>query len=747
MHNADPPGADRPPDFEDSFSRGGLLRRYVRGRVGHFASRQIMTAIGGLLLAGMYGPSVALLAVVVALIGEAVDCGVLLRIPGWLDRGVPINRLYALSTATAGFQAATISFCVGLVWFGENGRDAPLFPVAFLLGASINAALTMPHQRAATIVRLCVYGALTAYAIAMPLLARQGQNIDFAMNAAGVAILAYVIYSFLGFVNAGFRRIRRQTGALVEQSRVLEITNAQLRERQKEAQQLSLVARNANDSVILAHGDGRIFWTNDAFTRITGFTGKEVIGRRPSEFLNGPETDMATSRAIADAVAAGRPFRGEIQNMTRDGRRIWIETNLAPVLDEDGNAEVIVAIERDVTAAREHAAELEAARRAAEEGARAKAEFLATMSHEIRTPMNGVMGMADMLCETRLTDEQREITDTIRASAQALLTIINDVLDLSRLDAQKVEIHVVECDLHACLKDIVTLLCPQAHDKGLTLDLDLLAGLPVRVRADDGRLRQVLLNLIGNALKFTENGGVTIRAGASAAADGHVLGIEVEDTGIGIAEDKLAHVFGRFSQADAAITRRFGGTGLGLTIANMLIEAMGGAISVRSTPGAGSCFTVTLPVQKAGDVAGPVTVSPAALPDLKNLDGKRVLVAEDNRVNRMLIDKYLAPTAITFSFAHDGRQAVAMSQSERPDLVFMDMSMPVLNGIDATREIRARGDWQPKIVALTANAFSSDREACIAAGMDGFLSKPVRKADLLACLAEHLTPASPRAPP
>lgn len=742
MAPTDTPDDDTRPGTDHDYSGPSLLKRYARGRVAFFANRQLLTLAGGLLLFFTNGPLTGLAAIGIALLGEMLDCLILRQIPGWLRGGVAYDRLYALSTLTAAIQAATISVCVGLAWFGEPSHLAPLYPIAFLAGAAINAALAMPYQPAAAIARLLVYAGFAVFIYSYDALTGRSGGLILVMNAAGAVILAYVVFAFLSFANSGFRRTRRDTEALVEQSRALEHINSELRHQQREARRLSLVAKHANDSVILAGADGRIFWTNDAFTRITGYTCAEVTGRLPGEFLNGPDTDPDTIRQIAAALEAGHPFRGEIQNRTKDGRHIWIDTNLVPVLDDAGQIDMVIAIERDVTAARAHASELEQARRAAEDGARAKAEFLATMSHEIRTPMNGVIGMADLLCETALDTEQTEHANTIRGSAQALLTIINDVLDLSKMDAQKLELNPVEFDLHACLKDVVQLLRPQARDKHLTLDLDLLASLPIHVCADDGRLRQVLINLIGNALKFTETGGVTIRAEAQTEGERTLASIAVRDTGIGIPQDKLAHVFERFSQADAATTRRFGGTGLGLTISRMLVTAMGGDITVTSQPGKGSCFLLTLPVEVV-DTTRPVAAVPVDGSDLRCLEGKRVLVAEDNRVNRLLIDKYLAPTPVTFSFAHDGRQAVTMTASERPDIVFMDMSMPVMNGIEATREIRTRPGPQPRIVALTANAFASDKQACLDAGMDGFLTKPLRKADLLACLVQQAALAPP----
>ncbi|MCH5375165.1 MAG: ATP-binding protein, partial [Planctomycetes bacterium] len=560
-----------------------------------------------------------------------------------------------------------------------------------------------------------------------------------AMNAVGTLMFALMVYAFLAFVNGGFRRNRRHTLALVRQGRKLAETNAALLRREKEAHQLSLVAKNANDSVVLGDPDGRITWVNDAFTRITGFTADEAIGALPGDLLSGRRASPDMEQKIRTAIRNGEAVRGELQNVTKDGRSIWIETNQVPVLDAQGDVEMVVAIERDITAAKRHAKEMAEAKRAAEEGARAKAEFLATMSHEIRTPMNGVIGMADLICETRLSEEQRLYADTIRSSAMALLTIINDSLDLSKLDAEKMQLNPVAFDLEDCFKETIHLLCPQAQEKGIDLALDVDFALLRSARADDGRLRQILINLIGNAIKFTETGGVAVRASVRSEDGGFRLCVDVEDSGIGIPEDMMAHVFERFSQAEADTARRFGGTGLGLTISRLLVEKMGGRISVSSRQGVGSCFSFWIAIEPVTEVpASKESHMPIARANAWDMDGIRILVAEDNRVNRLLISRFLRDLPVELHFAHDGHQAVIMTEQHRPDLIFMDMSMPVIDGIEATRQIRSGDGHQPVIVALTANAFDSDREICLSVGMDAFLTKPVGRADLLEAISRHL---------
>ena len=740
MRNPATAQSDPLAEFERRHNRAGLLARYARGRVANFGSRQIMTVSGGLFLWMMNGPMWGIAAMLIALLGEAVDCFYLRGLPRRLEQGQSFRKLYWTSTLTAAFQALTISVCVGLSWYGPTTSASPLFAVAFLAGAAINGGLVLPYHRGAGAVRLAIYSLLPFVLFLSAAMMRGRPDTEYSMNAAGTLMLGFMVYSFLEFGVNAFRRSIDTTRDVIEKSTELEALNRQLATQQKEAHQLALVARNANDSVLLLDRDGRITWANDTFTRTTGFSIEEAMGKSPGELLNAPETDMVTVEALHDATARGIPFRCEIQNRTKAGDLIWVETNQVPVIDENGDVEMVVAIERDITEAKTHEQELLVARIAAEEGARAKAEFLATMSHEIRTPMNGVIGMADLLADSGLTHDQQLYADTIRHSAQALLTIINDVLDLSRLDARKMTLSPVDFELSTCVREPVRLLRPQARDKGLSLIVEFTGNGPDRLHGDDSRLRQVLINLIGNAIKFTESGHVAVRVHNQKTGCGSEITIEVEDTGIGIPTDKLTHIFERFAQADASTTRQYGGTGLGLTISRMLVETMGGTISVTSEVGRGSIFTVALYLPPAEQEAGQETKTVALSdPELRRiLRGRRILAAEDAEVNRTLIHKYLNGFQVELDFAHDGREAVTKTLVGRPDLVLMDMSMPELNGIEATRRIRAEAGYRPVIIALTANAFDSDRDACLEAGMDGFLTKPVRKAQLLAGMAQHL---------
>lgn len=428
---------------------------------------------------------------------------------------------------------------------------------------------------------------------------------------------------------------------------------------------------------------------------------------------------------------------------------LWIESHaMVAEHDAQGRPLRLMGTLADIDERKRVETDIKRAREMAEQASRAKSEFLANISHEVRTPLNALMGLTRLLMESPLTPEQKNWLALMDSSAHALLSMLNDVLDLSRIEAGKLTIEQVRFNLHDVLHEVGALYAEQARAKPLEWSQVLARGLPVQMQGDPGRLRQILGNLLSNALKFTPRGGrirlVADTLGAVGAP--RQLRLQVQDSGVGISPKQQATIFDAFTQADASTARRYGGSGLGLAICSRLVKLMGGRIELESALGQGSTFTISLPLNEAPDTApGPLN-APEELDELaqasERFGGLCVLVAEDHPVNELLMTRLLQRLGCTVRVARDGQQAVQQWAQGGVTIVLMDVQMPGTNGLEATRRIRDQEVRQslPRtpIVAVTANAMTGDREACLAAGMDGYISKPVSPQALIRAMDSAL---------
>ncbi|HWQ20807.1 MAG TPA: PAS domain S-box protein [Methanotrichaceae archaeon] len=472
---------------------------------------------------------------------------------------------------------------------------------------------------------------------------------------------------------------------------------------------------------------------NAAFEKYLGLSKEEIVGKSVYDIsppdLAGKYNEM--DRALFDGPGV-QVYESSV--VCADGIKHDVVFNKATYTDMDGKVSGLVGVILDITERKKMELDLNKAKEAAESAALAKSEFLANMSHEIRTPMNAVIGLTGLLLDMDLEPEQRECIEMIRSSGDSLLAVINDILDFSKIDSGKMELEHQSFDLRSCINGAFDMMGPKAAEKGLNLAYVMDDSMPSTIASDPTRLRQILVNLLSNAVKFTEKGNVEVSITSQALAGGrYQLHFAVRDTGIGIPQDRMDRLFQSFIQVDMSTTRRYGGTGLGLAISKRLVEVMGGKIWAESTPGIGSVFHFTLPVDVSSDSLPKPEVAPSR-PNNNSHANMRILIAEDNAINQRVIRQMLKKLGYRADIAADGLEVLEALELQPYDLVLMDIQMPEMDGFEATKEIRKRWPLGPKILALTAYALKGDREKCLEAGMDGYISKPVKMDDLSAAL-------------
>jgi PAS domain S-box-containing protein len=508
---------------------------------------------------------------------------------------------------------------------------------------------------------------------------------------------------------------------------------------QDELAKLSLVASYTDNFVVITDRSGRVEWVNQAFTRRTGYTFEEMVGRKPGELLQGPDTDPITVAQIREWLHQGRSFRSEILNYTKSGEPYWATFQISPIRNAKGEVERYVSIQTDSTLLRRAQQELQAAKERAESANEAKTQFLATISHEMRTPLNVILGSADLILDGSLQPEELPPHLTrINASAESLLRLITDMLDLSKIEAGQFDFERIPIRLRSCLESVLMPIAERAREKGLDFQLRMDPALPSQVLGDPDRLRQIVINLAENAVKFTERGfiRVEVRRVTPGPSGDAGLFIQVADSGSGIPPEFQSRIFARFEQVDGSTTRRKGGAGLGLNIVKTLVEALGGTVGVVSRVGEGSEFRVLLPLEPVAE-ADPQSftqeLKPAPVGAATGARPPTVLVAEDTEANFAVARIFLTTAGFLVLRANNGREAVELAPAA--DLILMDIEMPEMDGLEATRRIReaerAGGAKAMPILALTGHAVQGYRERCLAAGCSAYLTKPIRKQHLV----------------
>jgi len=512
---------------------------------------------------------------------------------------------------------------------------------------------------------------------------------------------------------------------------------------QEQVRHLSKAVEQSPATIVITDKEGRIEYTNPEFTRVTGYTAEEAKGQNPRVLKSG-EFTSEQYQELWQTISRGETWRGLFHNKRKDGTLFWEDAAISPLFDDDGNVTHYLAVKTDVTERIRTEAELARAKEAAEAAARAKSEFLANMSHEIRTPMNGVIGMTSTLLQTELTPEQRGFAETVLDSAENLLVIINDILDFSKIEAGKLAFEEIDFSLTTVVEGAVELNAQRAHQKNVELVSDIERNVPVHLRGDPGRLRQILVNLISNAVKFTDQGEVVLRVRLESADDRRArLHFSVKDTGIGISAEAQTRLFESFEQADKSTTRKYGGTGLGLAISRQLVKQMNGEIAVESEPGKGSTFWFTVDLPKSAERP------PVQRDGLKHLFNLRVLIVDDNATNRQILRHQIYAWKMQRGCAAGGHEALrllreAAADGQPYDLALLDMQMPEMDGMALARAISSDPRIaSTRLIMLTSmgHRFSSDelREA----GLDAYLIKPVKKDHLFETLIQVMSGRTP----
>lgn len=491
--------------------------------------------------------------------------------------------------------------------------------------------------------------------------------------------------------------------------------------------------------------NGECTYVNAAWKEMAGLEDGQWEDHGWTEAIHPEDRDRVLTSWI-NALSKNAPFREDFRWLRPDGSILWTTCLGAPEYGENGEILAYVGINTDIQRNKDRETELETALVHAEQATSAKTNFLANMSHEIRTPMNGVIGFTELLLESDLNEEQMGHVKLIADSGRAMMQLLNDILDVAKIESGQLSIVSEPVDLRQKIRHCIKLLEPMARAKRLKLGMWIDEDVPATIEADRLRLRQVMLNLIGNAVKFTETGGIDVEARVENSSSGQFLLISVIDTGIGINPDKLETIFTPFSQGDASTARRYGGSGLGLAISSQLVTMMEGRITVHSKIGVGTNFTVRLPLCEASkEAVAPVASKHVPLTPTKQLEGCKVLIAEDHAINQELIMAMARSLGLDAALAEDGDEAISMvvdadDRDEPFSLILMDMQMPQVDGLEATRRLRKMG-YSPQdlpIIALTANCYPDDINECRKAGMQSHLGKPVTPVSLAREIARVL---------
>lgn len=522
----------------------------------------------------------------------------------------------------------------------------------------------------------------------------------------------------------GFTSIR--TDITQQKENLLDIANA------KQQAEAAIFALDQHSLVSITDLQGNITYVNKTFCEISGYQEHELLGKKHN-ILNSGNEPKSFWQKMHGTVLSGEVWRDEVRNRAKNGSYYWVDTTIVPNFNFKKEIIGFTSIRTDITEQKENIQQLEVAKKAAEGANQAKEEFLANMSHEIRTPMNGVYASLQLLEKNEMPYEQRELVNQSLFSCECLLTIINDILDFSKIEAGHLELENISFDIRNIIESVASDIMPTINKEKVMLNVAISNDLATHWLGDPVRIKQILLNLVSNAVKFTKKGSITISVEPLNDNDRHGILMHVSDTGIGMSKDAVAKLFNRFSQADSSTTRKYGGTGLGMSITHSLVQMMKGNISVESQESIGTTFNINLPLEPSNSAESSKTSNDKAV--CPNLTGKTVLVVDDTPINRVIMKKALTFTKANILEAENGEQAYDMALKFKPDMVFMDIQMPIMDGVSSLRLLR-KAQFSSPIVAFTANVFKHDVERYLQEGFSRCISKPLDIDDFYRVLTE-----------
>lgn len=501
--------------------------------------------------------------------------------------------------------------------------------------------------------------------------------------------------------------------------------------------ELKGVMDNLQETYYRTDLNGVVLFVSDSVELLLGYTAKELIGQKTTDFYVDPEKRNKFIEALSQNNGYVEQYPFSLQH--RNGSTVWLSTNARFLLDQEGNIIGVEGTGQGFSARKNEEENLIKAKDQAEKANKAKSLFLANMSHEVRTPMNGIIGFTNLLSKTQLNNNQSEYVDTINTSMKDLMNIINDILDFSRIESGKLELKTQVVNINEFLESVIRLFSEAANTKSLKLSYRPIGLIPENIIIDPLRLRQIISNLIGNAIKFTDAGSVTLTAEVLSINDTHELIIEVIDSGKGIPQEEHINIFEAFNQTNDSIYKPDSGTGLGLAISKQLIGLMNGKIGVKNNLDNGSNFWLKMPIAVTDQRPEPTLIQTNIDTTAGKYVGIRILVADDNSINRKLINTLLSRQGVITEEAEDGNVALQLAQSNKYDLILMDIRMPILNGIEVTKKLRAdKPDDNIPIIALTAHALPNEQQTFIDAGMDACLTKPILEYQLFELMDEWI---------